>query len=269
MAARVDCPQQACPPLPDLSFFEKNFSPEMVEATKFLEPEPSLETAQIIRDLATDKGVLFLSAAEEKDILPGAFRWTGTVSMGKLRGLNTAGLANLNAAGCAQFSQLSFHAIRRVLGNRPIAVVNLRAEDQVFIEPEHGKGAIACSYLMKMKWWEEAHRSVEEIDLSEHERMRSLQHRTITVYGIKDAKEMLKDAHIVAYKVSIKAKALFTEQELVESENCSLYLRIPDSKFGPLQFSHIDAFRAFAETCLQKPYSSCTAIEDSVERLCL
>lgn len=199
------------------------------------------------RQIATDKGVLIINSIDEKNVLPGGFRISSIVSMGHGHPINVTGLESLHISGSSQFSELSLEAIKQKVYPRHMTVVNLRQEDEVFIEPKRGNGAIPCSWMMSLPWWVGSNRTAEEIDQSERRRAEELQHEEkVKIFGVQDDVNLTKDAHILTYKMTVRPRHVFTEKELAEKEGMG-YFRIPDKKFGHMQFEHVDQFVQFVK----------------------
>lgn len=191
-------------------------------------------------------GIPIINSFDEKDIMPGCFRMSSVVPL-PAPGLNTQGLGSLHISGSAQPSQHSFRSLKRRIPGH-ITVVNLKQEDGGFIEPRHGQGAIAFSYMMNMPWWVKENRQADVIDQSEQARCKSLsQNHKITVYGIVDDNNLRKEKHTVTDKITIKAQRVFTEKQLAQEEGFN-YLRIPDKKFGHMEYEHVDLLINFVKS---------------------
>jgi hypothetical protein len=200
-------------------------------------------------DLLTT-GLPIINSIDEKDTLPGCFRMSKVVTLPMENGINYDGIANLNISGSAQFSELSLDALIRRVGKKRITIVNLRQEDGGFIEPMEGKGAISISYLMSMPWWTgenpEGNRNIEQIEQSEEDKMAEISKQcTFTVYGTSDSYAPT-DTHGLLYKIDIAVKSAFTEKTLVKEKGLG-YFRIPDKKFGNMEFKHVDHFVDFVK----------------------
>lgn len=195
-------------------------------------------------------GLPIINSMDEKDILPGGFRMSRVVTLPKNDLPNLNGLDTLNISGSSQFSEHGLDAIIKRIGKKHITLVNLRQEDGGFIEPKDGKGAIAFSYLMSMPWWTgenpKGNRTLQEIEESEDKKMAGiLNGRTFTVYGTGDSYAPT-DAHTILYKIDIVAKRAFTEKTLAEEKGLG-YFRLPDKKFGNMQYEHVDEFIEFVK----------------------
>lgn len=190
-------------------------------------------------------GILIMNSLDG-DILPGSFRASHQVFLPS-RELDLTGLGDLHISGSSQPSQLGFRAIKARVP-RHMTVVNLKQEDGLFIEPRKGEGgALAFSYLMSMPWWVKEDREPEAIDTSEQRRCSLLQKKhKVTVYGIEDDNNLRKEKHTVLYEIRMKAKRIFTEKELCQEEGFS-YLRIPDKKFGHMEYKHVDQMVDFVK----------------------
>ena len=167
------------------------------------------------------------------------------IALGRL-----GGLAELNISGSSQFSEMSLDALIKRIGKKKITIVNLKQEDGGFLEPEQGKGAIAFSYLMSMPWWTgenpAGNRTVEQIEQSEERKMQQIMEgRTFTLYGTSDSYAPT-DTHQLLYKIDMVAKRAFTEKTLAAEKGLG-YIRIPDKKFGNMEFEHVDMFVDFVK----------------------
>lgn len=213
----------------------------------------SVVVSQINGDYRSDLltgGLPIINSIDEKDLLPGCFRMTKVVTLPMENGINYEGIADLNISGSSQFSELSLDALIRRIGKKHITIVNLRQEDGGFIEPMEGKGAIAISYLMSMPWWTgenpEGNRTIEQIEQSEEDKMSQIAKKhTTTVYGTSDSYAPT-DTHKLLYKIDIAVKRAFTERTLAEEKGLG-YFRIPDKKFGNMEFDHVDHFVDFVK----------------------
>lgn len=197
-----------------------------------------------------DQGLPAINAVDEKDILPGCFRMSRVLRLPVQSKVNLKGLEALNISGSSQFSELSFETILKKVGRSHITVVDLRQEDGGFLVPLEGKGAIPFSYVMSMPWWTgenpRGNRTVEEIERSETEKMARIKPKsTFTIYGDIDGYAP-SDTHDILYKVDIVAKRALTEKQLMKEKNQSYY-RLPDRKFGHMEFEHVDAFVEFVK----------------------
>lgn len=203
---------------------------------------------QAIQQQISDEGIPILNALEEKDLLPGNFRMTRVLRTPQTEKLNLEGLGELNASGSAQFSECGLNAILKKLGKERITLVNLRQEDGGFLEPESGVGACSFSYLMAMPWWTgedpRGNRSVEEIEAAEESKMSEItKQKKMTLYNVADSYAP-KDNHQILYKVDMVVKRALTEKQLASEKKLG-YIRIPDKKFGNMEFEHVDAFVKF------------------------
>jgi protein tyrosine/serine phosphatase len=208
-------------------------------------------TAQEInyKEKLLGEGLPIINATDEKDVLPGNFRTSKVLRLPSKETLNLDGLDQLNASGSAQFSELSLDAalsaISKQAGKRHVTIVNLRQENGGFLEPAEGLGAVAFSYLMSMPWWTGENpagtRSVAEIEASEEKAMADItsQHK-FTVYGSGDSYAPA-DQHNVLYKVDMVVKRALTEKTLAAEKGLG-YFRIPDKKFGNMEYEHVDLF---------------------------
>lgn len=195
-----------------------------------------------------EEGLPIINSTDEKDILPGGFRMSKVIALPGQNLPNLEGLDTLNISGSSQFSELSLDALVKRIGKKHITVVNLRQEDGGFLEPQQGKGAIAFSYLMSMPWWTgenpKGNRTVEDIEISENRKMAEItKKRVFTVYGTSDSYAP-KDSHEILYKIDIAVKRAFTEKTLAEQKGLGYY-RLPDKKFGNMQYEHVDDFVDF------------------------
>lgn len=200
-------------------------------------------------DVLTE-GLPIINSVDEKDILPGGFRMTKVVTLPTENGLNWKGIGELNMSGSSQFSELSLDALIKRIGKKHITIVNVRQEDGGFLEPEEGKGAIAFSYLMSMPWWTgenpAGNRTVEEIEASEEKKMQKItEGRVFTVYGTSDSYAPT-DTHQVLYKIDMVAKRALTEKTMAAEKGLG-YIRIPDKKFGNMEYAHVDQFVEFVK----------------------
>lgn len=196
------------------------------------------------RDLMLREGLPTINAIDEKDILPACFRMSKVIALPQDRSVNQTGLDTLNLSGSSQFSELSLEALIKKIGKK-FTIINLRQEDGGFVEPEEGKGAIAFSRLMKMPWWTgedpAGNRTVEEIEKSEDALMESvMSSKNYTIYGTGDSYAP-KDNHKILYRIDIAAKRALTEKQMAAEKNLG-YFRIPDKKFGNMEFEHVDMF---------------------------
>lgn len=194
------------------------------------------------------EGLPIINSVDEKDVLPGGFRMTQVITLPGKDLPNLAGLKDLNISGSSQFSELSLQALVKRIGRKNITIVNLRQEDTGFIEPQEGKGAIAFSYLMAMPWWTgenpKGNRSVAEIEAAEEAKMAAIKKsRAFTLYGVGDSYAP-KDNHRILYKIEVIVKRALTEKSLVGEKGLG-YFRLPDKKFGNVQFVHVDEFVNF------------------------
>lgn len=195
-------------------------------------------------------GLPIINSTDEKDILPGSFRMTKVVTIPTPLLPSTEGLGQLNASGSSQFSELGLDILIKRIGKKKITVVNLRQEDGGFIEPVEGKGAIAFSYLMPMPWWTgedpRGNRTVKEIEDSEQQRMEQImKEKTFTLYGTSDSYAPT-DTHQILYRIDIAVKRALTEKQLIEEKGLK-YFRIPDKKFGNMEYEHVDLFVDFVK----------------------
>lgn len=203
------------------------------------------------RNALLNEGLPIINTVDEKDVLPGGFRMTKVITLpNKDNTLNLSGLSNLKMSGSSQFSEASLDALIKRIGKYHITIVNLRQEDGGFLEPEQGKGAIAFSYLMSMPWWTgenpKGNRTIEEIEASEADKMEQItkQHQ-FTVYGTSDSYAPT-DTHKVLYRIDMAVKRALTEKELTTSKGLD-YIRIPDKKFGNMDYEHVDLFVDFVK----------------------
>lgn len=192
-----------------------------------------------------NEGLPIINATDEKGVLPGGFRMSKVISLPGALEINLEGLGELNISGSSQFSEMGLDAIIKRVQHPHIHIVNLRQEDGGFLEPEEGKGAIAFSYLMSMPWWTgenpAGNRKLEEIEHSEQIKMMEIsKNRHFTVYGTSDGYAPT-DTHKLLYKIDLVVKKAFTEKSLVERKGLG-YFRIPDKKFGNMEFEHVDMF---------------------------
>jgi predicted protein tyrosine phosphatase len=197
-----------------------------------------------------EEGLPIVNSTDEKDILPGAFRTSNVMRLPQSPKINFEGLDTLNISGSSQFSELSLDAIIKRVGKRKITIVNLRQEDGGFLEPKEGKGAISFSYLMSMPWWTgenpKGNRTTEEIEKDEEKKMADiLKKRTFTVYGAGDSYAP-SDNHRILHKMDVAVKRAFTEKTLAKEKGLG-YFRLPDKKFGNMEFEHVDAFVNFVK----------------------
>lgn len=204
--------------------------------------------------LLSPEGLPIINSIDEKDILPGNFRTSKTVPLFYDSSVNLLGLEDLNVSGSSQFSELSLeaiiNAIHKQAGQRHITIVNLRQENGGFLDPEDGHGAIAFSYLMPMPWWtgenSAGNRTVEQIEESEETEMAAItEQRKMTVYGTSDSYAP-SDQHGVLYQVDMLVKRALTEKTLAEEKGLG-YFRIPDKKFGNMEYEHVDQFVEFVK----------------------
>lgn len=204
--------------------------------------------------LLSNEGLPIINSTDEKDILPGNFRMSKILPLYHNKNINLAGLNELNASGSSQFNELSLEAlintINKQAGKRHITLVNLRQENGGFLEPMDGVGAISFSYLMSMPWWTgenpAGNRNIDEIEASEEQAMAKItdQHR-ITLYGSSDSYAP-SDQHHILYKIDMAVKRAFTEKTLAAEKGLG-YFRIPDKKFGNMEYEHVDQFVEFVK----------------------
>lgn len=197
-----------------------------------------------------DHGLPIINSVDEKDLLPGGFRMTKVIALPHAHMPNMNDLEKLNMSGSSQFSEHSLDAIIKRIGQKHITLINLRQEDGGFIEPEEGKGAVAFSYLMPMPWWTgedpRGNRTIEEIEDSEEDRVQIiLKQKKFTLYGTSDSYAPT-DTHKILYRIDIVAKNAFTEKELAAKKGLG-YFRIPDKKFGNMEYEHVDLFVDFVK----------------------
>jgi len=195
-------------------------------------------------------GLPVIGSIDEKDVLPSGFRMTKVVNLPHDAMPDLKGLADLNISGSAQFSELSLNAILKRIGKKHITIVNVRQEDTGFIEPMEGAGAISFGYIMPMPWWTgedpRGNRTVEEIEISEENRMQQImKDRTFSIYGTSDSYAPT-DTHQLLYRIDIAVKRAFTEKQLAEEKGLG-YFRIPDKKFGNMEYEHVDMFVDFVK----------------------
>ncbi|HEV8051603.1 MAG TPA: hypothetical protein VGP47_03845, partial [Parachlamydiaceae bacterium] len=200
------------------------------------------------RSVLLNTGLPIVNSTDEKDVLPGGFRMSKVVTLPMENGIDFDGIADLNISGSSQFSELSLDALIRRIGRKSITIVNLRQEDGGFLEPAEGKGAIAFSYLMSMPWWTgenpAGNRTVEEIEYSEEEKMAGIsKNRIVTIFGTSDGYAPT-DTHQLLYKIDMNIKSAYTEKTLARKKGLG-YFRIPDKKFGNMEFEHVDQFITF------------------------
>lgn len=201
-------------------------------------------------DLLLREGLPTINSIDEKDILPGGFRMSKVVTLPHESSISLKGLESLNISGSSQFSELSLDAIIKRINRKKITIVNLKQEDGGFVEPAEGKGAIAFSKLMKMPWWTgedlAGNRTVEQIEASETALMKSIMaKKKYTIFGTGDSYAP-KDNHKILYRIDIAVKRALTEKQMAEEKGLG-YVRIPDKKFGNMDFEHVDMFIDFAK----------------------
>lgn len=202
------------------------------------------------REDLLENGLPIINSTDEKDILPGGFRMSKVITLPENNLPNLEGLSKLNASGSSQFSEFSLDALIKRIGSKHITIVNLRQEDGGFLQPMEGKGSISFSYLMPMPWWTgedpRGNRTIKEIEASEEKRMAEImQNKTFTVYGTSDSYAP-SDSHKLLYRIDIAVKRAFTEKQLAEEKGLG-YFRIPDKKFGNMEFEHVDQFVEFVK----------------------
>lgn len=207
-------------------------------------------TESTFREDMLEFGLPIINSTDEKDILPHNFRMSKVVTLPNDNTPNLEGLSDLKMSGSAQFSEASLDALIKRIGQKNITIVNLRQEDGGFIEPVEGKGAIAFSYLMSMPWWTgedpRGNRSLEEIEASEENRMQKImKNKTYTMYGSSDSYAP-SDTHQLLYRIQIAVKRAITEKQLVSEKGLN-YFRIPDKKFGNMEYEHVDQFIEFVK----------------------
>lgn len=208
------------------------------------------DTVNTYREHLLNEGLPIINSTDEREILPGGFRMTKVITLPSNTSMNLEGLGDLNISGSSQFSELSLEAIIKRVGNKHITLVNLRQEDGGFLEPEQGKGAFAFSYLMSMPWWTgenpNGNRTIEQIEASEEAKMANITAlKNFTFYGTSDSYAPT-DTHQLLYKIDIVVKRAFTEKTLAEEKGLG-YVRIPDKKFGNMEFEHVDMFVEFVK----------------------
>ncbi len=199
----------------------------------------------------SEEGLPIINASSEKDILPGGFRMVKVITLPEYTTLNLEGLEETKMSGSSQFSQLGLDAIIKRIGKKHITLVNLRQEDGGFIEPVKGEGDIAFSYLMPIPWWTgddpRGSRTVSEIEASEELKMASItKNATFTVYGTDNSKTP-EDQHKILYKIDLVVKRALTEKTVAKEKSLG-YIRIPDKKFGHMEYEQIDSFIAFVKS---------------------
>ncbi len=205
------------------------------------------KAAKLAYKMNHGKGLLIFNALGGKKTLPASFRWSGSIQMGQGQNLNLKGMDTLNVCGSAQPDEQGMKAVRAMFGpKKRIVLLNLRAEDLVFIKPKKSKGAIACAYLMSMRWWLSAKRTVEEIEASQATRRDELMKRAlkkgyIKVRGTNDPEGAYNDAHIVSYEVPINPKKLYSPREMATKVGLE-EVRRPIEKFQMQNPKDIDAF---------------------------
>lgn len=205
--------------------------------------------------LLSAEGLPIINSTDEKDILPGNFRMSKILPLYQDQSLNLSGLDTMNLSGSSQFSEHSLkaiiNAIKKQAGdNIHITIVNLRQENGGFLDPQEGSGAIAFSYLMPMPWWTgenpAGNRTVEEIERSEEQAMAKITDKhVITIYGASDSYAP-SDQHNILYKIDMAVKRAMTEKTLVTEKGLG-YFRIPDKKFGNMEYEHVDEFVNFVK----------------------
>lgn len=210
----------------------------------------SLSAYADYRDELMANGLPIINSIDEKDVLPGGFRMTKVITLPKEGMPTVEGLDQLNMSGSSQFTEHSLDALIKRIGKKHITIVNLRQEDGGFLEPVEGKGAIAFSYLMPMPWWTgedpRGNRTVAEIEASEEKRMQDItQQKSYTVFGSSDSYAPT-DTHKLLYRIDMAVKRAFTEKQLVGEKGLG-YFRIPDKKFGNMEYEHVDMFVEFVK----------------------
>lgn len=196
-----------------------------------------------------EEGIPIVNAIEEKDLLPGSFRTSSVVRLPKTA-LNLEGLGDLHVSGSSQFSECGLNAVVKKLNKKNITIVNLRQDDGGFLFPEKGSGAISFSYLMAMPWWTgedpRGKRTLAAIEASEDAKMKAIMaKKTFTLYTVDDPYP-LKGNHRILSKVECVVKKALTEKQLVEEKGLK-YFRIPDKKFGNVEWEHVDALVNFVK----------------------
>jgi predicted protein tyrosine phosphatase len=246
MSTPVSTPRLCWPSAPKI--FSLIFRSETGERTIIRKRLP--QSSQKILEARLSKklmesGIPIINSVDEQDILPGSFRMSGSLFLPS-SDINKEGLDTLHISGSSQPSQLGFKALKRCI-HRHITIVNLKQEDGGFVVPRKGVGAIAFSYLMSMPWWVQDKRTVEEIDISEQQRIEKINSKSkFTIYGITDKNNLREEAHSIDYKITVNPQYAMTEKQLVDAEGFA-YFRIPDKKFGNMAYEHVDSFVDFVK----------------------
>lgn len=203
---------------------------------------------QLFRQFTSQDGLLVLTGIEKGGSLPPLFR-TSSILPFQSGDLCTSGLDTLRLSGSAQFTDSSVQTIvkriREIEGPRPIVFLDICQEGHVHIAPQQGKGAISVVSYGPLSRWLGPIGSDREIIESERRLAQTILQSNPLIFQAVDSVAQTgtaKDHHTLTAQLSIAPKAVLTEKELVESlPNCS-YCRIPDRKFGPIEWTHVDAF---------------------------
>ena len=222
------------------------------------EPSPSRDPAvarerkihKLSAQLHSLQGLPFITSVDKGFLTPAQWRMASIVPTAPVQGINLEGLQELRLSGSAQFTEPSWNVvkkkIREVEGlNTPIVDVDLTQENHWHVRTKQGKGSIAFSSLKPLSWWVGPNRTPEQIDQSEREQAQEFQQRQrLKAYMIVDSidpKTLTKDHHTVTGKVRIEPKEILTEQQILLQDPTCIYARIPDRKFGPMEWEHVDA----------------------------
>lgn len=126
------------------------------------------------------------------------------------------GLDTLDASASGQFSEEQFRELakelRRVAKGKKIYIIDLRQECHGFLN------GIPVSWYSQYNW-DNYDKSLEWIEATEKERLKSLVGKQVTAY-------VIKSDEVTDKKVEIDVTDAKTERELVESEGFT-YIRIP------------------------------------------
>ncbi len=176
---------------------------------------------------------------------PRSFRASEIVPFGRVRNINTKGLASLHVSGSSQPSPNEMDAVKKFWNKRQVHWIVLRKEEVWAIEPKGG-GAVIISQLHRLNWWSgedpRGLRTVDEIYSDEQNLVNAVpKHSLFTIYGNHDLEPSVTtgEAYELLYRIDIKAEKVFTLKQLVEQRGM-IYHRINDNKFGPISWASID-----------------------------